>query len=112
LDPDEASAARLWPESLINGTDAVLTAFERNVAKVDPASDDDVLDQVKAVVLAPNEVSRRSLEQGLMGYETGERDELCLYIEETLAEVGVDVDALTARQGITRHEITDEWREW
>lgn len=24
----------------------------------------------------------------------------------------IDVDALAARQRMTRHEITDEWREW
>jgi hypothetical protein len=45
-------------------------------------------------------------------YETGEREQLCEYIESALERAGIDVDAFAARHRITRHEITDEWRDW
>lgn len=45
-------------------------------------------------------------------FETDEREQLCLYIGETLAAQGVDVTALTARHGLGRYELTDQWRGW
>jgi hypothetical protein len=46
------------------------------------------------------------------GYETGEREELCDYndyINASLTESGIDVEALAARQAIGCWGITDEW---
>ncbi|AVH57515.1 MULTISPECIES: hypothetical protein [Streptomyces] len=40
-------------------------------------------------------------------YSTGEREELCDYIDEALPEHGVDVVALTARHGLGRYPPTD-----
>jgi hypothetical protein len=37
---------------------------------------------------------------------------LCLYIDETLTEAGIDVEALTTRHGLSRYAITDRWRQW
>ena len=45
-------------------------------------------------------------------FGTGERERLCLYIDETLTEHGVDVAALTASRGLGRHLLTDQWRDW
>lgn len=64
---------------------------------------------VQHVVLGLNEVNR---EHNGRGYETGEREQLCLYIDKTLTEAGVDVQALASRRGIGRYAITDEWRRW
>ena len=47
LDPDDAYAAHLWSEELIAGTDAVLTDFERDVADLDPTSDDAITDTAR-----------------------------------------------------------------
>jgi hypothetical protein len=44
--------------------------------------------------------------------ETGEREELCEYIDDVLTDAGIDVGGLTARRDIDRAELTDEWREW
>ncbi|WP_267898959.1 hypothetical protein [Thermomonospora amylolytica] len=33
------------------------------------------------------------------------------YIDLTLTEADIDVDALTRRHGIDRHELTDQWRD-
>jgi hypothetical protein len=43
---------------------------------------------------------------------TGERALLCGYIDETLSESGIDLDVLSARHGIPREDLTDEWRTW
>ena len=112
LAPDRAYASRLWPESLRGGTNAALATFEHELRTLKSPSDEDVLDVVKRLVLVLNEISRQHFSAGLMGYETDEREQLCDYIDESLEEVGIGVEALAARQGIGRWEITDRWREW
>lgn len=101
--------AELFPEALLTRTDEVLATFEAEVAELTDPSDDEVFAVIERVVLVLNAVNE---EYGEAAYETEEREQLCAYIEETLTEAGVDVDALAARRGLTRHEITDEWREW
>ncbi|WP_327009004.1 hypothetical protein OHA72_18150 [Dactylosporangium sp. NBC_01737] len=44
--------------------------------------------------------------------ETGEREELAAFIDRVLTAAGVDVEALTARSGRDRAELTDQWRDW
>jgi hypothetical protein len=109
LDPDHAFAAGLWPESLIVSTDTAMNDFEPVLPSLAAATDDAIFDAIRDFVLVLNRIND---EHGGSGYETGEREELCQYIEESLHEAGVDVDALAARRGITRHEITDDWRLW
>lgn len=112
LSPGQAFALTLWPQSLLVSTDAALATFENELREHVSASDDQVLDVVRHVVLALNKINDEQVDEGKLGYETGEREELCEYIDATLAESGVDVDALAARRGIGRWEITDEWRKW
>lgn len=97
----------LFPESLLTRTDEALPAFEAAVAALDDPSDEQVLTSVRNVVLALNEVNR---EHGRAGYETGEREQLCDYIDMTLTEAGIDVPALARRNGVGRYAITDGWR--
>ena len=96
-------------ESLLKSTDAVLTGFEDNLRTLTSPSDDDVFDTVKRLVLALNRINAQ---HGGAGYETGEREELCDYIDASLSESGIDVEALAARANIGRWEITDRWRRW
>ena len=100
---------RLFPESLLVRTDQTLEAFQAVLAKLPDPSDDQVLAVVKRTILALNKVNR---EHGGTGYETGEREELCDYIDNSLTEAGIDVEALASRRGIGRYAITDEWRTW
>ncbi len=109
LTPDQTCAAKLWPESLLNSTDAALTGFEDNLRILTSPSDDDVLDTVKRLVLVLNQINAQ---YGGAGYETDEREELCDYIDASLSEAGIDVEALTARRDMGRWEITDTWRQW
>jgi hypothetical protein len=109
LDPDCGFAADLWPESLITSTDAALDQFEQVLPSLAAATDDAIFDAIRDIVLVLNRIND---EHGGSGYETGEREELCLYLEDSLDEAGIDVVALAARRGITRHEITDDWRRW
>ena len=109
LTPDQICAAKLWPESLLNSTDAALTGFEDNLRTLTSPSDEDVFDAVKSLILALNQINAQ---HGGAGYETGEREELCDYIDASLSESGIDVEALAARKNIGRWEITDRWRQW
>jgi hypothetical protein len=102
----------LWPESLVASTDAALATFEEELSALSSASDDQIFDVVRRVVLLLNEINDQHVRAGKTGYETGEREELCEYIDVSLAECGIDVGALAARRGLGRWEITDEWRSW
>ncbi|MEW2571772.1 hypothetical protein [Streptomyces sp. NPDC047070] len=113
-DPSDAFMSQLFPESLLSATEKALGAFESDVRGLRKDGDEDsdgerVFEAIKHVVLALNDINE---EHGGAGYETQEREELCLYIDQTLTEHGIDVPALAARRGIDRTEITDDWRDW
>ncbi|MFE2262676.1 hypothetical protein [Streptomyces griseosporeus] len=108
LDPGCACMAELFPEALLAATDEVLDGFEGELAGLDVVGDEAVLGLVERVVLGLNAVHHTHE----AGFDTGEREDLCGYIDQALTEHGIDVTALTARHGLARHELTDKWREW
>ncbi|MDX3567850.1 hypothetical protein [Streptomyces sp. ID05-47C] len=109
LDPGCAYMVDLYPDELLSATDAVLDAFEAELPPLTGGDDRQVFAVVERVVLALNAVNEAHDE---CAFETDEREQLCLYIEEALTEQGIDVAALTARYGLGRHELTDQWRDW
>jgi hypothetical protein len=109
LDPDCAVMARLFPEPLLSRTDEVLSAFESDVSAFSDPSDEQVFGAVERVVLALNAIND---DHNGAAYETGEREALCQYIDDALEEAGIDVEALTARHGLSRYAITNQWRRW
>ncbi|KOG64086.1 hypothetical protein ADK77_21925 [Streptomyces antibioticus] len=109
LDPDCACMVDLFPDELLSATDAVMDAFEAELLTLADGDDERVFALVEHVVLALNAVNEAHDE---CAFETDEREQLCLYIDEALTEQGVNVAALTARQGLGRHELTDQWRDW
>ncbi|WP_046500608.1 hypothetical protein [Streptomyces odonnellii] len=109
LDPDCAYMVDLFPDELLSATDAVLDAFEAELPALAEGNDEQVFAGVERVVLALNAVNEAHDGDA---FETDEREQLCLFIDEALTEQGVDVVALTARRGLGRHELTDQWRNW
>ncbi|MGW1915814.1 hypothetical protein ACWCQS_35120 [Streptomyces sp. NPDC002076] len=109
LCPECACMARLFPEELLTATDAVLDGFQAELAGLVDASDEQVFVAVERVILALNAVNEA---HNGNAFETDEREKLCDYIDESLAEHGVDVVALTARHGLGRYQLTDKWRKW
>ncbi|MGW2684621.1 hypothetical protein ACWC6I_15885 [Streptomyces sp. NPDC001414] len=109
LDPDCACMVELFPEELLLETDAVLDLFEAELPMLTEGDDPRIYAAVERVVLALNAVNEAHDE---CAFETDEREQLCVYIDEALTEQGVDVAALTARHGLGRHELTDRWRDW
>ncbi|GLW09734.1 hypothetical protein Misp01_48630 [Microtetraspora sp. NBRC 13810] len=97
------------PEPFLVATEDALAAFEADLGRLRTPSDDEVLDVVKRVVLALNDIAE-SHEDG--DFDTVDREELCDYIDITLGAAGIDVDALATRQGIGEGSITDRWRDW
>lgn len=114
LDPDDAVAAHLWPDDMIRDTDETMDHFETDVTglvthRYEPPEDSEIFEAIETTVKALNAVNAR---YGGAAYETGERELLCAYIENTLDAAGIDVNALAERHRMTRHEITDNWRLW
>jgi hypothetical protein len=112
LAPDQAYAFTLWPESLRVETDAALAAFEGELRALASPTDDEILAVVRRCVLVLNDINERHESSGLIGYETGERDELCWYIDASLEESGIDVAALEARHEIEPGMLIGAWRDW
>ncbi|MFJ5278192.1 hypothetical protein [Streptomyces parvulus] len=107
--PSDAFLSELFPESLLAATDAALHEFELDVEALRDQDDEKAFEAIKRVILVLNGINE---DHDGAGYETQEREELCLYIDHALAEHGIDVPALVARRGISRTEITDDWRDW
>ncbi|SEE45664.1 hypothetical protein SAMN05216483_6275 [Streptomyces sp. 2131.1] len=107
-DRSDAFLEELFPESLLAATDEALRTFESDVEALRDLDDERVFEAIKRLVLV-NDINE---DHNGSGYETEEREELCLYIDETLMEHGINVPALAARRGISRTEITDDWRGW
>ncbi|MGV9386651.1 hypothetical protein ACWDRB_63375 [Nonomuraea sp. NPDC003707] len=108
LDAQCAGAAAEIPESMLILTDEVLQRFEAELAGLNNPSDEAIFGVIKRVVLALNNAQKNPD----VTYDTDEREQLCLYIDESLTETGINVEALAVRHGLQRHEITDEWRDW
>ncbi|MEU2550809.1 hypothetical protein ABZ589_03735 [Streptomyces sp. NPDC013313] len=109
LDPECACMAALFPGELLTVTDAVLDTFEAELLGLANLDDAHVFAVVERVVLALNAVNEA---HNGGAFETGEREQLCDYIDHSLTEHGVDVVALTARHGLGRYQLTDKWRKW
>jgi hypothetical protein len=92
----------------------VLDGFDADVADLvnhrwEPAADAEIFDVIERTVKALNAVN---VQYDDAAYETDERELLCAYIENVLDGAGIDADSFAERHRLTRHEITDEWREW
>jgi hypothetical protein len=109
LDADCACMVELFPEELLLETDAVLDVFEAELTTLTKGDAAQIFAAMERVVLALNAVKEAHDE---CAFETDEREQLCAYIDESLTEQGVDVAALTAKCGLGRRELTDQWRDW
>jgi hypothetical protein len=107
LPRDQAYAAQLWPADATAAIDAILAAYEQEIEGLRPVADEAAWAAVERVVLALNAVDDQ---QNMI--ETGEREELCEYLDAVLTAAGVDVTALTSRRSLHRGELTDAWRDW
>ena len=68
-----------------------------------------VMTAIEKTVIALNELNEIR-EHSLI--ETDQREAICQFLETAIVVKGIDIDALAASQNCTRHEITDEWRDW
>ncbi|MFI7492959.1 hypothetical protein ACIBXA_31765 [Micromonospora echinaurantiaca] len=105
----EGWALEAYTDSFIAAADSALATFEQMLAQVDPQSDPAVLGAVQQVVLALNDINTNHNDAS---FDTDEREQLCEYIDEALVGAGIDTEALAARHGLKRWEITDRWRDW
>ncbi|MCX5266403.1 hypothetical protein [Streptomyces sp. NBC_00199] len=85
--PSDAFLSELFPESLLAATEEALRAFELDVEALRDQDDKKAFEAIKRVVLVLNEINE---DHDCAGYETQEREELCLYIDHTLTEHGID----------------------
>lgn len=99
----------LFPPDLLQRFDEIFDVFERDVAGLSVPTDGEVLSLIRNVVYALNALNEDCDSDAIA---TGERTVLCDYIDRTISEAGVDLDVLSARHGVPREDLTDEWRTW
>jgi hypothetical protein len=106
LPPDAAYALTFFPPAFVAAVDGALEAYEEEIASLDPPADEEVWAAVERVVVALNDIDEA------FGHhiETMTREELSEYIEDVLAQAGIDVEALLERRGTD--EAAGEWRDW
>ncbi|MGI5146326.1 hypothetical protein ACQEVC_08045 [Plantactinospora sp. CA-294935] len=109
LEEEFAVMAELFPPGLLQRFDEIFDVFERDIAGLSFPSDGEVIALIQKVVYALNALNE---DYDFDAIATGERAVLCEYIDRTITEAGVDLDALSARYGVPREDLTDEWRTW
>jgi hypothetical protein len=105
--PAGSHASELWPAGFITVVDEALVTFDREIDGLEITDDDAVWAAVGRAVRALNDADEK-----WHCIETGEREELCEYLDKALTAAGVDVVAFTGRRGLVSGELTDQWREW
>jgi hypothetical protein len=109
LEKEFAVMAELFPPDLLRRFDEIFDAFEREVAGLIGPLDGEVIAIMRNVVYALNALNE---DYDFDAIATGERTVLCEYIDQTISEAGVNLDVLSARHGVPREDLTDEWRTW
>lgn len=102
------SAEAHYDQAHLDQCEKYLDEFRLAVAKT-AGNYPQTMAQVEKTVVALNQLND-DCEKSLI--ETDQREDICAFIEEAIIAAGTDLDALAASQNCTRHEITDEWREW
>ncbi|MCU1423596.1 MAG: hypothetical protein JWN36_3247 [Microbacteriaceae bacterium] len=98
--------ATFFPPAFVAAVDAALETYEQEIASLDFPTDGAVWDAVERVVVTLNGIDRAFGQH----IETMTREELSGYVEDVLAEAGIDVEALLERRGVD--EAAGEWRDW
>ncbi|MEU4221198.1 hypothetical protein [Actinoplanes sp. NPDC026623] len=109
LEEGFAVTAGLFPSDLLQRFDEIFDAFEQDVSELRLPAGDNAIAVIRRVVLELNSLNE---EYDADAIATAERTMLCQYIDQTIAEAGVDLDDLAARHGVLREDLTDEWRTW
>lgn len=101
----------LFPDDFIARVDILLKAFAEAIDQCATTASDfpRVMQSIQTLVLALNTVNEDFNEEVI---ETGEREDLCEFIDAVIIGRGIDIEALAAAQGCRRYELTDEWRDW
>lgn len=108
---DDCYMDRLFPDSFIDRTEILLKAFTVAIKQCPTSASDfpQVMRNIETLVLGLNQINE-DFDYGVI--ETGEREELCEFIDQVITSRGIDIEALAASKNCDRYELTDEWRDW
>jgi hypothetical protein len=109
IDASECCMAELFPDEFINETEPLLQSLADRISDIDELDYPAVSDAIKTLVMALNQINEK-FDQAVI--ETGEREQLCQFIEDVIEESAVDLGKYAVNFGCDSSEITDTWRDW
>ena len=109
INEDDVCLDQLFPDQFIADTELVLVEFAGAIAATEVRDYDSVMNSIISLVVKLNEINDK-YDGGVI--ETGEREQLCQYIEDVIAESKIDLEAYAKSRECDTNEITDSWREW
>ena len=109
IDASECCIEELFPDSFIDETEPLLRSFVECLSTVGESDYIAVSSAVESLVMALNRINEKF---GHAVIETGEREQLCQFIEDVIDESAVDLDDFAKHCGCDKSDITDRWRNW
>ena len=106
---DDACLDQLFPDQFIADTELVLIEFAGAIAATEARDYGSVMRSIMSLVVKLNENNDKYDGEVI---ETGEREQLCQYIEDVISESTIDLEAYAKSGVCDKNEITDLWREW
>ena len=106
---DDACLDQLFPDQFIADTELVLIEFAGAIAATEARDYGSVMHSIMSLVVKLNENNDKYDGEVI---ETGEREQLCQYIEDVISESTIDLEAYAKSRVCDKNEITDLWREW
>ena len=111
ISADECILDQLFPDAFIDRTEHLLRVFASSIEGCSTLTNDypKVMKTIEALVVALNKVNEDFDHKVI---ETGEREELCDFVDQVLIAKGIDIEDLAAFHGCEANALTDEWRDW
>ena len=106
---DDVCLDQLFPDQFIADTELVLIEFAGAIAATEARDYGSVMHSIMSLVVKLNENNDKYDGEVI---ETGEREQLCQYIEDVISESTIDLEAYAKSRECDKNEITDLWREW
>lgn len=109
IDSSECCMDELYSDAFVAKVELLLKSFVDQVNQLSVADVAFLGKHLKSLVIALNDVNE---EYDHAVIETGEREQLCQFMEDVINDSKVDLEEFATHLGCEQDEVTDQWRDW